>query len=324
MRKGVCFQWNSECADAFGNLKQCLVNSTVLAFPRFEIQFRLAVDTSSQGIGYVLYQIHEDGEQHVIRFGSKGLSKWQASYGPTKLELLGVVTSVLDCSPYIRGNHFVIECDHQALRPLFQKQLHGAIYDRWLTILQQFSFDIVYKPAQQMSGPDALSRQETFPEILHTSPEEEDPHFQYVPDKPTQIRLISPDHMVLQSLDDILNFVTPSAIPCMAVDCYDADSEDTYVVEKRTRKFQSKRQLNLHHIQAIHPVDECAHSDSHVTCIPKVQSQGSLCEHEDEKKGNLLILYRVIVSQRVNIVMCLTIQLVPLILWMTPMAAQFI
>jgi hypothetical protein len=76
---------------------------------------------------------------------------------------LGMVTSVLDCASYIRGRHFVLECDHQALKPLFQKQLKGAIYERWLAILQQFDVDIEYKPAAQMCVPGALSRNPNFP-----------------------------------------------------------------------------------------------------------------------------------------------------------------
>lgn len=80
------------------------------------------------------------------------------SYGPTKLELLGMVTAVLDCAPYIRGRHCVVECDHQALKPLFQKQLKGAIYERWLVILQQFDIEIKYKPASELCVADALSR----------------------------------------------------------------------------------------------------------------------------------------------------------------------
>jgi hypothetical protein len=55
-------------------------------------------------------------------------------------------------------SHFVLECDHQALKPLFQKQLKGAIYERWLAILQQFDLDIEYKPTAQMCVPGALSR----------------------------------------------------------------------------------------------------------------------------------------------------------------------
>jgi hypothetical protein len=54
-------------------LKNVLQNSEVLAFPRFDLPFYLAVDSSAQGIGYVLYQKHlENSDEKVrfIRFGS--------------------------------------------------------------------------------------------------------------------------------------------------------------------------------------------------------------------------------------------------------------
>jgi alpha-acetolactate decarboxylase len=44
------------------------------------------------------------------------------------------------------------------LKPIFQKQFKGAIYERWLTILQQFNLDLQYKPVEQMQMADALSR----------------------------------------------------------------------------------------------------------------------------------------------------------------------
>ena len=101
----------------------------------------------------------DDSEtSRVVRFGSKSLSNYQRSYGPTKLELLGVVTSVLDCASYLRGCKFYVECDHRALKPLFQKSSKGAIYERWLAILQVFNFEITYKSAAQMVVPDSLSR----------------------------------------------------------------------------------------------------------------------------------------------------------------------
>lgn len=105
----------------------------------------------------MLYQRDPDGTPRVVRFGSKGLTKWQSSYGPTKLELLGMVTAILDCSTYLSGKHFTVICDNQALKPLFQKQLRGAIYmyERWLALLQRYDFSIEYKPAAQMV-PDAL------------------------------------------------------------------------------------------------------------------------------------------------------------------------
>jgi hypothetical protein len=102
LKKGANFVWSIQQENAFIRLKQLLINSEVLAFPRFDLPFYLSVDTSSKGIGYMLYQKHPDVNSkaehiRVIRFGSKSLNRWQSSYGPTKLELLGLVTSVMDC-----------------------------------------------------------------------------------------------------------------------------------------------------------------------------------------------------------------------------------
>ena len=190
LKKNQPFEWKIEQQTAFENLKYKLINSDILHFPRFDLTFRLAVDTSSRGIGYMLYQTDSDTDKPmVVRFGSKSLTPWQQSYGPTKLELLGMVTSILDCADYLRGTKFIVECDHQALQPLFQKQFKGAIYERWLAILQQFSFEIHYKPAEQMQVADALSRSENPTNDVVESPTEDDPYFPYVTDNTGTIEL---------------------------------------------------------------------------------------------------------------------------------------
>jgi len=101
------FFWNTEQRFVFHELKRLLAHSDVLAFPRYDIPFYVAVDTSFKDIGYMLYQKHHresnsvsDDNIKVVRFGSKYMSKWQHSCGPTKLELLGMVSSILDCTVY--------------------------------------------------------------------------------------------------------------------------------------------------------------------------------------------------------------------------------
>ena len=202
LRKGVTFSWQTEHQTAFEELRESLLNSEALAFPCYDLPFYLSVDSSSKGIGYMLYQKHPVGDQgdilRVIRFGSKSLSKWQQSYGPTKLELLGMVTSILDCASYLRGRKFIVECDHQALKPLFQKSLKGAIYERWLAILQEFNFEIRYRKADEMVVPDALSRVHSQNDPSFSSPDEQDPFFPYVPENTGKITL--PEGDTLQEL----------------------------------------------------------------------------------------------------------------------------
>lgn len=95
-----------------------------------------------------------------------------------------MVTSIMDCAQYLRGHKFYVECDHKALAPLYNNPLKGALYDRWLTLMQQFTFEIKYKCAREMSVADALSRitHEDEHNILHSSPEEDDAFFPYVQD----------------------------------------------------------------------------------------------------------------------------------------------
>jgi hypothetical protein len=134
-----------------------------------------------------------------------------------------MVTAVLDSAAYIRGRHCVVECDHQALKPLFQKQLKGAIYERWLVILQQFDIEIKYKPPSEMCVPDALSRNPVFPTTLDSSPEEEDPYFPYVQEDVKPVRL--PGGQTLDSLIKIpveSNFIKTVNIE------YEADTEEDF------------------------------------------------------------------------------------------------
>jgi hypothetical protein len=44
---------NKKCRSKDSN---SLMNSEILSFPRFDLPFVLAVDSSSTGIGYILYQ----------------------------------------------------------------------------------------------------------------------------------------------------------------------------------------------------------------------------------------------------------------------------
>lgn len=56
----MIFIWTQSHTVAFQRLKDALVNSDVLSFPRFDISFHIAVDTSTKGIGYMLYKLDDD------------------------------------------------------------------------------------------------------------------------------------------------------------------------------------------------------------------------------------------------------------------------
>ena len=90
-RKRARFEWNEDCEMAFQDLKNCLVNSPILAFPNSKDIFVLDCDASQLGIRGVLSQV-QNSEEKVIAYASHTLNKAQQQYCTTKRELLAVVT----------------------------------------------------------------------------------------------------------------------------------------------------------------------------------------------------------------------------------------
>ena len=88
--KDVKFQWGDEEIKSFEELKQHLISSPILSFPMDKGRFIVDTDASNFGIGAVLSQI-QNGQEKVIAYASKSLSKSQRRYCTTKRELLAVV-----------------------------------------------------------------------------------------------------------------------------------------------------------------------------------------------------------------------------------------
>ena len=91
-RKGVAFNWTDECRVAFQQLKECLTSSPVLAMPTDSGTFILDTDASNFAIGSVLSQ-SVNGEERVVAYASRNLSKSEVNYCVTRKELLAVVSS---------------------------------------------------------------------------------------------------------------------------------------------------------------------------------------------------------------------------------------
>ena len=128
------FAWTDQCEEAFQKLKQKLTEAPVLAYPRPECQFILDTDACDIGIGAVLSQL-VDGEERVIAYASRSLSKPERRYCVTRKELLAVVHFVKHFRHFLYGSHFVICTDHGSLRWLYNfKEPEGQIA-RWLETL---------------------------------------------------------------------------------------------------------------------------------------------------------------------------------------------
>ncbi|KAE8968787.1 hypothetical protein PR001_g27690 [Phytophthora rubi] len=157
LRKGVVWRWGDSQKEAFECLKKALTEQPLLAYPDISRPFRLVTDASQVGLGAALTQDQGHGEQ-PIAYASKINSPTVAKYSITELECAAVVWAVKLFRPYLYGRKFVLMTDHAALKWLMtSKELAGRLH-RWALQLQEYDFEVVYRPGSSNVVADALSR----------------------------------------------------------------------------------------------------------------------------------------------------------------------
>ena len=154
-------KWTATQQTAFDTLKDRLVNYPVLRTPQWKREFLLQTDASSAGLGYVLSQLDDYGEEHPLAYGSRKLLPREVKYSAIEREGLAIVEGVRHFRVYLEGNPFVIQTDHNPLTHLARiKDTHGRIA-RWLLLLQPYEYKISYRPGSKNANADGLSREHT-------------------------------------------------------------------------------------------------------------------------------------------------------------------
>ncbi|OWZ03214.1 Retrovirus Polyprotein [Phytophthora megakarya] len=153
----VHWEWGDEQRAAFERVKAVLTSKPLLVYQDFQLPFTLVTDASKVGLGAVLMQDQGNGLQPVS-YASKVASETEANYGITELECLAVVWAIKLYRPYLYGQRFTIVTDHSALKWLMTSPNLAGKLHRWALTLQEFDFEVQYRPGSTNLVADALSR----------------------------------------------------------------------------------------------------------------------------------------------------------------------
>ena len=129
----------------------------MLGYPQAGEKFIVDTDASDVGIGGVLSQV-QDGQEKVIAYFSKTLSKAERNYCVTRRELLAIVKTLEHFHKYLYGQQFHLRTDHSALTWLLSfRNLEGQTA-RWIQRLQEYDFSAEHHQGRKHCNADALSR----------------------------------------------------------------------------------------------------------------------------------------------------------------------
>ncbi|KAF9760667.1 Retrovirus-related Pol polyprotein from transposon [Nosema granulosis] len=106
--------------------------------------FILPTDASDAGIGAILSQKDDQGNDRMIAAFSKNFDKHQVNYSVTDKELLAVVKSIDHYRHYLLGREFLLKTDHKALTYLWETKNPTSRLLRWAMKLQEYKFRIEY------------------------------------------------------------------------------------------------------------------------------------------------------------------------------------
>lgn len=146
---------DSEAKQAIDNLKNALISQEViLSYPDFQKEFHLTTDASNVAIGAVLSQ-----DDRPISFISRTLTTAEESYAANEKEMLAIIWALTHLRNYLYGSaKVIIYTDHQPLTYALSNKNNNAKMKRWKAILEEYNYEMKYKPGKSNVVADALSR----------------------------------------------------------------------------------------------------------------------------------------------------------------------
>jgi transposase InsO family protein len=157
-KKNIKYEWGWTEQRAFEILKAVLCDAPLLAHPKADLPFILDTDASAMGIGGVLSQVHPDGVERVIAYGSVTLSRTERNYCTTKRELLAVVVMVKKFRHYLWGRKFRLRTDHASLTWLLNFKDADGMLQRWISKLEEYHFTMEHRDGKKHCNADGMSR----------------------------------------------------------------------------------------------------------------------------------------------------------------------
>jgi hypothetical protein len=158
-RAGVPWEWTTEREAAYQKLKQALTTpGLALRLPDPNREFVLHTDWSTAGIGAILGQEDDDGNEYMVACASRSLNEHERRYTPWKGELLAAVWGMKTFRHYLHGRHFRLVTDHRPLLGLLTTSEPNCQQVRWLMAVQDHDFVVQHRAGVKHTNADALSR----------------------------------------------------------------------------------------------------------------------------------------------------------------------
>jgi hypothetical protein len=127
----------------------------------FTKTFIVECDASGNGTGAILMQ-----EGRPLDFESRPLEGKDLHKPIYDKEVMEILYSLKNWSPYLIGRNFKVKTDHDSLKYFLEQRLSSEEKQKWVTKILGYDFEIVYKKWKKNVEADALLRKDGYVEAF--------------------------------------------------------------------------------------------------------------------------------------------------------------
>jgi hypothetical protein len=160
LKKEAKFDSQSFPAQAFDDVKQAFLTSTVLAHPDESKPYIVETDASDYAISGILSQFDHQNELRPVAFYSRQMLPAERNYEIYDKELLAIYACFTQWRHFLQGarNPVTVLTDHNNLTYFMSTKQLTKRQVRWAEFFADFNFTITHRPGVRSGKPDLLSR----------------------------------------------------------------------------------------------------------------------------------------------------------------------
>jgi len=168
LRKDIKFIWSVDCEKSFTEIKKLLCSQPVLEIFDKDLPIKIFTDASIEGMGAILKQTQQNGEEKPVAYFSRKLNEMQKKKKAIYLECLAIKEAVKYWEYWLIGRKFEVYSDHKPLENLNIKARTDEELGDLTYYLSQFDFNIKYIPGKLNTEADCLSRNPVLESVDNT------------------------------------------------------------------------------------------------------------------------------------------------------------
>ncbi|XP_027086502.2 uncharacterized protein [Coffea arabica] len=150
MKKGVPFEWDESCRNAFTSIKMYLMNPPVLAAPIPGKLLILYISAQERSVGALLAQENDEGKENALYYLSRMMTPNELNYSPIEKLYLALIFVIQKLKHYFQAHTIRLISKSNPIKYVMAKPVLSDRLARWYLQFQQF--EIIYVPAKAVKG----------------------------------------------------------------------------------------------------------------------------------------------------------------------------